>query len=131
MSMQDPVADMLTRIRNGQMANKSSVAMPSSKLKVAIAQVLKDEGYIGSYNIESHESKPSLTLDLRYYAGKPVIESIKRISSPSLKRYFSASDLPKIKGGLGIAIVSTSQGLMTDRRARKLGIGGELLCTVE
>jgi len=131
MSMQDPVADMLTRIRNGQMAKKPSVAMPSSKLKVAIAQVLKDEGYIGSYKIESEDNKPNLTVDLRYYAGKPVIESIKRISSPSLKRYFTASDLPKVKGGLGIAIVSTSQGLMTDRRARKLGIGGELLCTVE
>lgn len=131
MSMQDPVADMLTRIRNGQMVNKPSVAMPSSKLKIAIAQVLKDEGFIESYKVGTECSKPSLTIDLRYYAGKPVIESIKRISSPSLKRYFAVKDLPKVKGGLGIAIISTSQGLMTDRRARKLGIGGELLCTVE
>ena len=131
MSMQDPVADMLTRIRNGQMANKTSVEMPSSKLKLAIAQVLKEEGYIDSYEVISAGNKPSLALALRYYAGKPVIESIKRVSSPSLKRYFSAANLPKVKGGLGTAIVSTSQGLMTDRHARKLGIGGELLCTVE
>lgn len=131
MSMQDPVADMLTRIRNCQMAAKYNVEMPSSKLKVAIAQVLKDEGFIDAFRISTEDNKPSLTIDLRYYAGKPVIESIQRVSSPSLKRYFKAGDLPKVKGGLGIAIVSTSQGLMTDRHARKLGIGGELLCTVE
>lgn len=131
MSMQDPVADMLTRIRNGQMAKLMTVDMPNSKLKVAIANLLKEEGYIKNFSLANEGNKTSLKIELSYFNGKPVIEKIIRVSSPSLKRYFKAKELPKVRGGLGIAIVSTSSGLMTDRGARKLGLGGEVLCTVE
>ena len=130
MSMTDPVADMLTRIRNAQMAEKISVVMPSSKLKVAIAAVLKDEGYIDSYNIIKENSKSTLEIVLKYYAGEPVIENIKRISKPGLRIYKSSKNLPNVMNGLGIAVVSTSQGVMTQNKARVLGIGGELLCTL-
>lgn len=129
MSMQDPLADMFTRVRNAQMAEKVNVTMPSSKMKVSIAQVLKDEGYVADFSV-SDEAKPSLTIDLRYFEGKPVIESIQRASSPGLRQYRGQSDLPKVSGGLGVAIVSTSQGVMSDRAARKAGIGGEIICTV-
>ncbi len=129
MSMQDTLADMFTRIRNGHMAEKAHVAMPSSKQKVAIAALLKEEGYIADFAVEG-DVKPVLTVELKYFEGKPVIEEIKRVSRPSLRIYKSASDLPKIADGLGIAIVSTSKGLMTDRAARKAGIGGEVVCTV-
>lgn len=130
MSMQDPIADMLTRIRNGQSAKKESVSMPSSKVKVAIAKVLSDEGYIQSYQVAGDEKKPELVITLKYFEGAPVIESIQRISRPAIRRYSSTSDLPKVMGGLGVAIVSTSKGVMTDKAARKLGIGGEVLCEV-
>ena len=129
MSMQDPLADMFTRVRNAQMAEKVNVTMPSSKMKVSIAQVLKDEGYVADFSV-SDEAKPSLTIDLRYFEGKPVIESIQRASSPGLRQDRGQSDLPKVSGGLGVAIVSTSQGVMSDRAARKAGIGGEIICTV-
>lgn len=129
MSMQDPLADMFTRIRNGQMAEKATVNMPSSKMKVSIAQVLQDEGFIENFSV-SGEAKPTLAVDLRYFEGKPVIESIKRASSPGLRQYRGAKELPKVAGGLGVAIVSTSQGVMTERAARKAGIGGEVICTV-
>lgn len=131
MSMSDPISDMLTRIRNAQLAEKAVVSMPSSKLKVAIADVLKDEGYIEGYNVVSGEgNKSSLEIGLKYYAGRPVIEKIKRISRPGLRIYKGAGDIPKVMNGLGIAIVSTSRGLMTDRKARANGIGGEVLCEV-
>lgn len=129
MSMQDTLADMFTRIRNGHMAEKAHVAMPSSKQKVAIATVLKDEGYIADFAVEG-DVKPVLSVELKYFEGKPVIEEIKRVSRPSLRIYKSAADLPKVADGLGIAIVSTSKGVMTDRAARKAGIGGEVICTV-
>lgn len=129
MSMQDPIADMLTRIRNGQAANKVSVKMPSSKLKVAIAQVLKDEGYITDYAV-SGEVKTELEVTLKYFEGKKVIETIQRVSRPGLRIYKGATDLPKVLGGLGVAIVSTSKGVMTDRAARKAGMGGEIVCYV-
>lgn len=129
MSMQDTLADMFTRIRNGHMAEKAHVAMPSSKQKVAIATVLKDEGYIADFSVEG-DVKPVLSVELKYFEGKPVIEEIKRVSRPSLRIYKSAADLPKVADGLGIAIVSTSKGVMTDRAARKAGIGGEVICTV-
>jgi len=129
MSMNDPIADMLTRIRNGQAANKVDVTMPSSKAKVAIAQVLKDEGYIGEFSV-AEGSKPTLTITLRYYEGKPVIDMLKRVSRPGLRTYKAAGDLPKVIGGLGVAIISTSQGVMTDRAARKAGCGGEVICYV-
>ncbi|MFP8966422.1 30S ribosomal protein S8 [Pokkaliibacter sp. CJK22405] len=129
MSMQDTLADMVTRIRNAHMANHANVTMPSSKLKVAVAKVLKDEGYIVDFSV-AEGVKPSLTIDLKYYEGKPVIESIKRVSRPGLRQYKSRSDLPKVEGGLGIAIVSTSKGVMTDRAARAAGVGGEVICTV-
>ncbi|MFM2483018.1 30S ribosomal protein S8 [Celerinatantimonas sp. YJH-8] len=129
MSMQDPIADMLTRIRNGQAANKVSVKMPSSKLKVAIAQVLKDEGYITDYAI-SGDVKAELEVTLKYFEGQKVIETIQRVSRPGLRIYKGATDLPKVLGGLGIAIVSTSKGVMTDRAARKAGMGGEIVCYV-
>ncbi|MDH2432163.1 30S ribosomal protein S8 [Pokkaliibacter plantistimulans] len=129
MSMQDTLADMVTRIRNAHMANHAAVTMPSSKLKVAVAKVLKDEGYIADYKVDENV-KPSLTIDLKYYEGKPVIEHIKRVSRPGLRQYKSRSDLPKVEGGLGIAIVSTSKGVMTDRAARAAGVGGEVICTV-
>jgi small subunit ribosomal protein S8 len=130
MSMSDPISDMLTRIRNAQMAEKISVRMPSSKLKVAIAKVLQDEGYVDGYNISSVDGKPTLEIGLKYYAGRPVIEKIQRVSRPGLRMYKGCDDIPKVMNGLGIAIVSTSKGLMTDRKARANGIGGEVLCIV-
>lgn len=131
MSMQDPIADMLTRVRNALMVGKPTVALPSSKFKVAIAKVLKQEGFINDYQVASADNKPVLNVELKYFKGKSVIESLKRVSRPGLKRYFKQTELPKVRGGLGVALVSTSQGLMTDRDARKLGLGGEVICTVE
>ena len=130
MSMSDPIADMLTRIRNAQMAEKVSVAMPSSTLKVAIAKVLKDEGYIDDFRISGEAVKPQLEIALKYYAGRPVIEKIERISKPGLRIYKGKEDLPRVMNGLGVAIVSTSKGVMTDRKARATGVGGEVLCIV-
>ncbi len=130
MSMTDPIADMLTRIRNGQAAGKKSVKLPSSKLKVAIAKVLKDEGYITDYGTETKGSHTDMTIELKYYKGRPVIEQVKRVSRPGLRIYKSKDELPKVLGGLGIAIVSTSSGVMTDRAARAIGHGGEVICTV-
>ena len=130
MSMSDPIADMLTRIRNAQMAEKVSVAMPSSSLKVAIAKVLKDEGYVDDFRVGGEEKKPQLEIALKYYAGRPVIERIERVSTPGLRIYRGKSDLPKVMNGLGVAIVSTSKGVMTDRKARASGIGGEVICVV-
>lgn len=129
MSMQDPLADMLTRIRNAQMAEKSVVSMPSSKLKVAVASVLKNEGYITGYQVSS-DIKPLLSIELKYFEGRPVIEEVKRVSRPGLRQYKSVEDLPKVRGGLGVSIVSTNKGVMTDRAARAAGVGGEVLCTV-
>ena len=129
MSLQDPISDMLTRVRNAQKANKVNVAMPSSKQKVNIAQVLKDEGFISDYKI-SDDTRKQLTIELKYYQGKPVIDTIKRISRPGLRIFKSKDDLPSINGGLGIAIISTSKGLMTDRQARAAGHGGEVICQV-
>jgi small subunit ribosomal protein S8 len=129
--MQDPIADMLTRIRNALMVGKPAVALPSSKFKVAIAKVLKDEGFITDYAVEANNNKPVLSVLLKYFKGKSVIESLKRISRPGLKRYFKQAEVPKVRSGLGVALVSTSQGLMTDRDARKLGLGGEVICTIE
>lgn len=130
MSMSDPISDMLTRIRNAQMAEKTNVRMPSSKLKVAIAQVLQDEGYVEDYKVSSEGCKPTLEIGLKYYAGRPVIEKIQRVSRPGLRMYKGCDDIPNVMNGLGIAIVSTSKGLMTDRKARANGIGGEVLCIV-
>ena len=130
MSMSDPIADMLTRIRNAQLAEKLSVAMPSSRVKASIAQVLKDEGYIEDFKVRDDEGKPTLEVALKYYAGEPVIEKIERVSRPGLRIYKGRDDIPKIMNGLGIAIVSTSKGVMTDRKARATGIGGEVLCIV-
>jgi len=127
--MNDPISDMLTRIRNAQVAQKEEVEMPASKLKASIAQVLKDEGYIENFLIQN-ESKPVLKINLKYYAGKPVIEKIERVSRPGLRIYKNTQSIPKIMNGLGIAIVSTSKGVMTDRRARATGVGGEVLCIV-
>ena len=129
MTMQDPLSDMITRIRNANLREKLSVAMPSSKVKVSVAKVLKDEGYILNYKVTDDE-KPMLEIDLKYYDGKPVIEEITRSSKPSLRVYSSSKDLPKVKSGLGVAIVSTSKGVMSDRSARSNGVGGEILCTV-
>mgnify|MGYP003691794451 FL=1 len=129
MSMQDPISDMLTRIRNAHHRSKPEVVMPASKLKASLAKVLQDEGYISSFSV-SDEVKPSLTVSLKYFEGKPVIEEINRASKPSLRVYAGTKDLPKVRSGLGVAIVSTSQGVMTDRAARAAGIGGEVLCTV-
>ncbi|PAJ72720.1 30S ribosomal protein S8 [Pseudoalteromonas sp. NBT06-2] len=126
MSLQDPISDMFTRIRNGQTAKKVSVTMPTSKLKVAVAKVLKDEGFITEFSVNS-ELKAELTVELKYFEGKSVIETIKRVSRPGLRIYKKRGDLPQVMGGLGIAIVSTSQGLMTDRAARSAGIGGEII----
>jgi small subunit ribosomal protein S8 len=128
--MSDPIADMLTRIRNAQMVEKATVSMPSSKVKVAIAQVLKDEGYIDSFNVSTDGGKATLQLELKYYAGRPVIERIERVSKPGLRIYKGATELPRVMNGLGVAIVSTSSGVMTDRRARAQGVGGEVLCVV-
>jgi len=129
MSMSDPIADMLTRLRNGQSANKVDVTMPSSKAKVDIAKVLKDEGYIADFSV-AEGSKPTLTIVLRYYEGKPVIDMLKRVSRPGLRTYKAANDLPKVIAGMGVAIISTSQGVMSDRAARKAGCGGEVICYV-
>ncbi len=130
MSMTDPIADMLTRIRNAQTAGKTSVAMPASKLKSAIAQVLKDEGYIETFALKSEGNKSEISIELKYYAGSPVIERIDRVSRPGLRIYRGVGDIPTVMNGLGIAIVSTSRGVMTDRAARASGVGGEVLCVV-
>jgi small subunit ribosomal protein S8 len=130
MSMHDPISDMLTRIRNGQRAAKTAVAMPSSKLKVALAQVLKEEGYIEDFAVAGETKKPVLDIQLKYYAGRPVIERIERVSRPGLRVYKGTTEIPKVMNGLGVAILSTSRGVMTDRKARAAGIGGELLCIV-
>jgi len=130
MSMTDPIADMLTRIRNGLSANKMEVSMPSSKVKKSVAQVLKDEGYITDFAVQDIDGKPVLNVTLKYYQGKPVIEKIQRVSRPGLRVYKGKDELPKVMGGLGVAIVSTSAGVMTDRAARTGGHGGEVLCTV-
>jgi small subunit ribosomal protein S8 len=130
MSMSDPIADMLTRIRNAQMAEKVSVVMPSSKLKVALAKVLQDEGYVDGYKVASNDGKATLEIGLKYYADRPVIEKIQRVSRPGLRVYKGSEDIPMVMNGLGVAIVSTSKGLMTDRKARANGIGGEVLCIV-
>lgn len=130
MSMTDPIADMLTRIRNAQMAEKVAVAMPSSKLKVAIAGVLKDEGYIDDFAVRENGGKAELNIALKYYAGRPVIERIERVSKPGLRVYKGKDDLPRVMNGLGVAIVSTPKGVMTDRRARAANMGGEVLCVV-
>ena len=129
MSMQDPLSDMLTRIRNAQMAEKSVVVMPSSTLKQAVANVLKNEGYITDFQISS-DVKPLLTIDLKYFEGRPVIEEIKRVSRPGLRQYNAANNIPTVRAGLGVAIVSTNKGVMSDRAARAAGIGGEVLCSV-
>ena len=129
MSMQDTLADMITRIRNAQGAGKATVAMPSSKVKASVAEVLKSEGYIADFAVDG-DVKPTLNIDLKYYEGKPVIESIKRVSRPGLRTYKATTELPKVEAGLGIAIISTSKGIMTDRAARAAGIGGEVICTV-
>lgn len=129
MSMQDPLADMLTRIRNSLARAKATVDMPASKLKVAVAKILEEEGYIMGYALEGQRIK-KLTIKLKYFEGKPVIEMLQRYSRPSVRRYRAANKLPKVMGGLGIAIVSTSKGLMTDKRASKEGVGGEVLCIV-
>ena len=130
MSMTDPISDMLTRIRNAQAVRKTTVNIPSSKLKAAIAQVLKDEGYIDGFAVRQNEGKPEIEISLKYYAGEPVIEKIERVSRPGLRIYRGRDDIPRVMNGLGIAIVSTSKGLMTDRKARATGIGGEVLCIV-
>lgn len=130
MSMTDPIADMLTRIRNALGAQKQEVSIPSSKVKVNIAQLLKDEGYITDFSVDASAGKPVLKVALKYYQGKPVIEELRRVSRPGLRQYKAKNELPKVRGGLGIAIVSTSAGLMTDRAARKAGHGGEVLCFV-
>ncbi len=130
MSMTDPIADMLTRIRNAQLAEKLSVSVPASRVKASIAQVLKDEGYIEDFKLREEDGKASLEIALKYYAGEPVIEKIERVSRPGLRIYKGRDDIPKIMNGLGIAIVSTSKGVMTDRKARASGIGGEVLCIV-
>jgi len=129
MSLQDPLSDMLTRIRNAQARSKTDVTMPSSKLKVSVAKVLKEEGYITDY-AASDDVKPELTITLKYFEGKPVIEEINRASRPGLRAYASLDDMPKVHGGLGVAIMSTDKGVITDRSARAQGIGGEVLCTV-
>ncbi|MEO6277458.1 30S ribosomal protein S8 [Roseateles sp.] len=130
MSMSDPIADMLTRIRNAQIVEKPSVVMPSSKLKVAIAKVLKDEGYIDEFAVRGEATRPELEISLKYYAGRPVIERIERVSRPGLRIYKGRHDIPQVMNGLGVAIVTTPQGVMTDRKARAAGIGGEVLCYV-
>ena len=130
MSMSDPIADMLTRIRNAQMVEKTSVAMPSSKLKTAIAQVLKDEGYIDGFQVKTESGKSQLEISLKYYAGRPVIERIERVSRPGLRVYKGCGSIPQVMNGLGVAIVTTPKGVMTDRKARATGVGGEVLCYV-
>jgi len=130
MSMSDPIADLLTRIRNAQMVAKPSVSVPSSKVKVAIAQVLKDEGYIDGFSVKSEGSKAELEIALKYYAGRPVIERIERVSRPGLRVYKGHDAIPMVQNGLGVAIVTTPRGVMTDRKARSVGVGGEVLCYV-
>lgn len=130
MSMQDPLADMLTRIRNAQMAGKTVVEIPASKLKKAVATVLEAEGYIAGWRVEENAGKASLFVELKYFQGKPVIAEIQRVSRPGLRSYAGKDELPSVRGGLGVAIVSTSSGVMTDRAARAAGVGGEVLCTV-
>ena len=130
MSMSDPISDMLTRIRNSLLRFKHDVRIPSSKLKVAIANILKQEGYIKDYRVEKNDKRTTLIIELKYFKGKSVIESMKRVSKPSLRSYKSVSELPKVMGGLGIAIISTAKGVMTDKSAREHGIGGEVLCYV-
>ena len=130
MSMTDPVADLLTRIRNGQTAGKTQVSLGSSKIKTAIVKVLKDEGYVSDFHVGADEGKPTLVIDLKYYEGRPVIDRLERVSRPGLRIYRGKEDLPRIMNGLGVAIVSTSKGVMTDRKARASGIGGEVLCVV-
>jgi small subunit ribosomal protein S8 len=130
MSMSDPIADMLTRIRNAQLVEKASVSMPSSKLKVAIAQVLQDEGYIETFKVSSDGGKSQLEIALKYYAGRPVIERIERVSRPGLRVYRGRDAIPQVMNGLGVAIVTTPRGVMTDRKARQTGVGGEVLCYV-
>jgi len=130
MSMSDPIADMLTRIRNAQLSDKNIATMPSSKLKRAIAKVLKDEGYIENFAVREVDNKPVLDISLKYYAGRPVIEKIERVSRPGLRIYKPNDSLPKVMNGLGVAIISTSKGVMTERKARANGIGGEVLCIV-
>ena len=130
MSMSDPIADMLTRIRNAQMVEKVSVAMPSSKVKAAIAQVLKDEGYIDDFAVKDEGAKIELNIALKYYAGRPVIERLERVSKPGLRVYRGRNEIPQVMNGLGVAIVSTPKGVMTDRKARQNGVGGEVICYV-
>jgi small subunit ribosomal protein S8 len=130
MSMSDPIADMLTRIRNAQVVQKVSVAMPSSKVKIAIANVLKDEGYIEDFAVTADAGKAELKIGLKYYAGRPVIERLERVSRPGLRVYKGKDDIPNVMNGLGVAIVSTPQGVMTDRKARATGVGGEVICYV-
>jgi len=130
MSMTDPIADMLTRIRNGLSAGKQAVSMPSSKQKLAIANLLKDEGFVNDFSVQDIDGKPVMEVVLKYYEGQPVIEMIKRVSTPGLRVYKGKDELPKVMGGLGVAVISTSKGLMTDRAARKAGHGGEVICFV-
>jgi len=130
MSMSDPIADLLTRIRNAQMVAKPTVSVPSSKVKIAIAQVLKDEGYIDSFQVKTEAGKSELEIVLKYYAGRPVIERIERVSRPGLRVYKASASIPQVQNGLGVAIVTTPQGVMTDRKARATGVGGEVLCYV-
>ncbi|RZL59052.1 MAG: 30S ribosomal protein S8 [Variovorax sp.] len=130
MSMSDPIADLLTRIRNAQMVAKPTVSIPSSKVKTAIAQVLKDEGYIDSFEVKTEDGKSELVITLKYYAGRPVIERIERVSRPGLRVYKASAAIPQVQNGLGVAIVTTPQGVMTDRKARATGVGGEVLCYV-
>ena len=130
MSMSDPIADLLTRIRNAQMVSKTTVSVPSSKVKVAIAQVLKDEGYVDGFEVKSEAGKAELVISLKYYAGRPVIERIERVSRPGLRVYKGCQSIPQVQNGMGVAIVTTPMGVMTDRKARAAGVGGEVLCYV-
>ena len=130
MSMSDPIADLLTRIRNAQMVSKATVSVPSSKVKVAIAQVLKEEGYIDGFDAKTEDGKSELAITLKYYAGRPVIERIERVSRPGLRVYKGCNAIPQVQNGLGVAIVTTPKGVMTDRKARAAGVGGEVLCYV-
>lgn len=130
MSMSDPIADLLTRIRNAQMVSRTSVELPASKLKAAIVKVLKEEGYIEDFRVEGEGAKKSIVIDLKYYAGRPVIERLERVSKPGLRVYKGRDELPKVMNGLGVAIVTTPRGVMTDRKARSTGVGGEVLCYV-
>jgi len=128
--MSDPIADMLTRICNGQIAGHTKVVMPSSKVKIAVAKVLEDEGYVSAYSVSEKNGKSELSVDLKYFEGKPVIETLKRVSRPGLRVYKNKNELPKVIGGLGVAVISTSKGIMSDRNARSQGIGGEILCHI-